>query len=175
MRKLWAVPTVGALFLGAACGDDGGEADEPTDRAEAPATSFEGDACDLLTDEQVAEVLGDDVEEDLTPSGPEIEQPATCTWSVPGASVDFADPQPTGITAFQGDRAIFDNTRILAEEGDDFEELDDLGDEAYAGNGVGGLLLDDIGITVTPIGTDSNAESTHDLIVDLLGTVAENL
>jgi hypothetical protein len=133
------------------------------------------DACDLLDEEQVAEVLGDDVTEELTPAGPEIEQPATCSWSVPDASVDFTDPQPTGITVFLGDPAIYDNTRVLAENGDDFEELDGLGDEAYAGNGVGGLLVADQGVTVTPIGTDRNDPATHDLIVELLGFVAEKL
>jgi len=162
------------LFL-AACGDDGGEADEPTESTEAAGAGFEGDACDLLTDEQVAEVLGDDVEEELTPSGPEIEQPATCNWTVPGAAVDFTDPQPTGITAFLGDRAIYDNTRVLAENGDDFEALDDLGDEAYAGNGVGGVLVGDLGITVTPIGVNTNDPATQALVVDLVGAVAENL
>ncbi len=163
-----AAPTV---LLAGACGDDGGDDGATSDEVEA---ALDGDACDLLSDEQVADVLGAGVEEELTPSGPEVEQPASCTWSVPGASVNLADPQPTGITAFVGDRQIFDNTRVLAEDGAGFDEID-LGDQAYAGNGVGGLLVGDTGITVAPLGPDVNAPATQDLIVELLGMVADNL
>ena len=37
------------------------------------------------------------------------------------------------------------------------------------------MLVGEIGVTVTPIGTDANDPATHDLVVDLLGQVAENV
>ena len=168
------------------CGDDGyggdgsdstTEASDVTETTAAPedvAAVFERDACALLTDAQAAELLGDGVTKEASPGDATIAQPATCTWSAPDATVDLADPQPTALTVFLGDHQIYDNTRILAEDGATFEELDGIGDEAYAGDGEGGVLVGVAGITVTPIGTDSNDPATHDVVVEVLGLVAAN-
>ena len=170
------------LLVAAGCGDDA-ETTEPVTQTEPVETTaaedatavFDRDACELLSDDQVAAVLGDGVTSESTPGDASIAQPAACTWSGPDSTVDFTDPQPTGITVFLGDHQIYDNTRILAEDGDTYEELDGIGDEAYAGDGEGGVLVGEIGVTVTPIGTDANDPATHDLVVDLLGQVAENV
>lgn len=163
------------VLAAAGCGDDG-EASSTTTAAPADTTPvFDREACDLLSDEQVAEVLGDGVTKESTPGDASISQPAACTWSGPDASIDFTDPQPTGITVFLGDRQIYDNTQVLAEEDDTYEELDGVGDEAYAGGAEGGVLVGEVGVTVTPIGTDANDPATHDLIVDLLGQLAANV
>jgi Protein of unknown function (DUF3558) len=180
MRSGLAAAASAVLLVAAACSDDGyggddGGSDDTTEAPPEEATDvFDRDACELLSDDQVAEVLGDDVDEESTPGDASIAQPAGCTWSVPDATIDFEEPQPTGVTVFLGDRQIYDNTRILAEDGDTFEELD-IGDEAYAGDAEGGVLVGEVAVTVTPIGTDANDPSTHDLVVDLLGQVAENV
>jgi hypothetical protein len=181
--RFGVLTAVAVVLLTAACGDDGDSGDdaETTEPAETtsapdedPTAVFDRDACELLSDDQVADLLGDGVTEESTPGDASIAQPAQCTWSAADGTIDFEDPQPTGITVFLGDRQIYDNTQVLAESGDTYEELDDLGDEAYAGDGEGGVLVGDIGVTVTPIGTDTNDPSTHDLVVDVLELVVEN-
>jgi hypothetical protein len=181
----WVAVLAAVTLLSAGCGDDSDNGDAPAggvttnettaDTEAADATDvFDRDACELLTDDQVAEVLGDGVTKEASPGDATIAQPATCTWSGPDATVDFADPQPTAITVFLGDRQIYDNTQILAENGETYEELDGVGDEAYAGDAEGGVLVGEAGITVTPIGTDANDPATHDLVVELLGLLAAN-
>jgi hypothetical protein len=168
------------VLLAGACSDDGDEAEPPdagqttpSSEAAAEADVFARDACELLTDEQAGDLLGDAVTKEATPGEPATSQPSSCSWSGAGG-VDLGDPQLTGITVFLGDHQIYDNTRVLAEDGDTFEELDGVGDEAYAGDAEGGVLVGDAGITVSPIGTDANDPATHDLVVDLLGLLAEN-
>jgi Protein of unknown function (DUF3558) len=172
------------LLTVAACGDDAETTSPTTDSAEPGETTappeddtdvFDRDACELLSDDQVAEVLGDGVASESTPGDATIAQPAACTWSGADTTVDFTDPQPTGITVFLGDHQIYDNTRIIAEDGDTYEELDGIGDEAYAGDGEGGVLVGETGVTLTPIGADTNDPATHDLVVGLLGQVAANV
>ena len=172
------------VLLAGACSDDGDEAEPPdagqttaepaTDTTVDAAAVFDRDACELLTDEQAGDLLGDAVTKEATPGDAATSQPSSCTWSGADASVDLGDPQLTAITVFLGDRQIYDNTRVLAEDGETFEELDGLGDEAYAGDGEGGVLVGGAGITVTPIGSDANDPATHDLVVDLLGILAGN-
>ncbi len=169
-----------SLLAVGGCGDDGGGGDaEPTattgEEAAAPADVFDRDACELLTVDRVAELLGPDAaaNPDATPGDATISQPAACTWST-GEPINLADPGLNGLTVFLGDDQIFRNSRILAEDGEDYEELD-LGDEAYVGGGVGGVLIDGVGITVTPLGTDENDPAPHDLVVGLLEDVAANL
>ena len=182
-----AIALAAITLVAVGCGDDGyggggpdptTEATEVTETTAAPedaaAAVFDRDACALLTDAQAADLLGDGVTKEATPGDATIAQPATCTWSGPDATVDFADPQPTALTVFLGDRQIYDNTRILAEDGATFEELDGIGDEAYAGDGEGGVMVGVAGITVTPIGTDSNDPATHDVVVEVLGLLAAN-
>ena len=175
--------TVALCLLVAACGDDDADTAEqppsgaPADAGAAPEGAedlFDRDACELLTDDQVAEVLGDGATAESTPGDASISQPSACTWSVGDSTVDFEDPAPTGITVFLGDRQIYDNTQILAEDGERYEERDDIGDEAYAGDGEGGVVVGEAGITVTPIGADVNDPATHDLVIDLLALVAAN-
>ena len=187
MRLVVRVAAVAAITLVVVgCGDDGyggggpdptTEATQVTETTAAPedaAAVFDRDACALLTDAQAAELLGDGVTKEATPGDAATAQPATCTWSGPSATVDLADPQPTALTVFLGDHQIYDNTRILAETGDTYEEFDDIGDEAYAGDGEGGVLVGVVGITVTPIGTDNNDPATHDVVVEVLGLLAAN-
>ncbi len=173
-----------ALLL-VACGDDygGSEDEEPESEAnpsadEEPADAaalFDRDACELLDDDQIAFVLGAGAEEESAPGDASIAQPAACTWTVGDGAIDVADPEISAITVLLGDHQIFDNTRELAEDGEDYEELDDVGDDAYVGAGQGGVQVGAAGITVTPIGTDVNSDATHDVIVDLLEQVAENV
>jgi hypothetical protein len=190
MRLVVRVVGLAAVTLVAAgCGDNGyggGGSDPTTEVTETTAVTdttagpeeaaavFDRDACALLTDAQAAELLGDGLTKEATPGDAATAQPATCTWSGPDAAVDFVDPQPTALTVFLGDHQIYDNTRILAEDGDTYEELEGIGDEAYAGDGEGGVMVGLVGITVTPIGTDSNDPATHDVVVDLLGLLAAN-
>jgi len=104
---------VAAITLVAAgCGDDGyggGGSDSTTEPTEVTGTTaapedaaavFDRDACALLTDAQAAELLGDGVTKEATPGDAATAQPASCTWSGPDATVDFADPQPTALTVF---------------------------------------------------------------------------
>ena len=168
------------VVIAAGCGDDGGSGgDAEAGSEETTVTTIEAvfarDACELLSDDQVAEILGDGVTKEASPGDASTSQPAACTWSGPDATVDFTDPAPTGLTVFLGDRQIYDNTQVLAEGDDTYEELDGVGDEAYAGGAEGGVLVGDVGVTVTPIGTDANDPATHDLIVTLLGQLAENV
>src|SRR5262245_295943 len=105
MRSGLAAAATAVLLLAAACSGDGygGDDDGSDDTTEGATDVFDRDACELLSDEQVADVLGDDVDEESTPGDASTSQPAGCTWSVPDATVDFADPQATGVTVFLGD------------------------------------------------------------------------
>jgi hypothetical protein len=168
------------VLLGGACSDDGGEA-EPPDAGQTTAGAdedvaaiFERDACELMTEEQAVELLGEGAWSYSTDGEAEISQPSSCSWSAADSSVDLGDPHLTAIAIGLGDRQIYENTRVQAEDGDTYEELDGIGDEAFAGDASGGVVVGDMGITVYPLGTDANDPATHDLVVELVGIVAQN-
>lgn len=157
-----------ALVVTGCGGDDDGD-------AESAASPFERNACELLGGDDVEAVLGQAVEGEFTEGDPATGTPGQCAWST-GEPASLAEPEPTpvGITLFLGDERIFDNTRVLAEQGREFGELEDLGDAAYASTGQGGVRFGEAGITVSPIGVNLNNEGSRDVVVDILRRVAEN-
>ncbi len=179
--RTWAAAMIVVFALAlsvAACGgdDDGGDGESDAAETQAATSPFDRDACELLTEAEVEQALGEPVEGEFTEGDESTSTPGQCNWAKGDNPVNLADPSqtPSAITLLLGDPQIFDNSRILAEDGDDYEALDGVGDDAYAGNGVGGVRIADAGITVTPIGVDVNNPATHDLIVELVSQVAAN-
>lgn len=187
---LAAIVAVGlVVVLIATCGDDDSEpgaSDEPAAEQSADAepaeddgeasddsSPFARDACELLTDDDTEAILGERTEGTFTPGEAESFTPGRCEWAT-GRPVQPNELRASGVAVFLGDEKIYDNTRIIAENGDDFEELDGIGDEAYAGGGEGGLRIGDAGITVTVIGVNTNSPDTHRLLVDILERIAAN-
>ncbi len=162
----------------AACGgdDDGGDGETDAPETQAATSPFERDACELLTEPEVEQALGEPVEGEFTEGDESTSTPGQCNWAKSDDSGNLVDPspKPSAITLLLGDEQIFDNSRILAEDGDDYETLDGVGDDAYAGNGMGGVRIGEAGITVTPIGVDVNSPETQALIVELVAQVAAN-
>ena len=151
-------------------GEDG--AGEPP---EGDPAAFTRDACELLTAADVRQVLGRAVEGEYTEGDAETFTPGQCNWATDRQiDVTAPEPRPAAIQIQLGDSQIFDNTRSLAENGDDYAPVEDLGDDAYAGGGFGGLLIEGAGITVVPIGINVNDPATRELIVDVLERVASN-
>ena len=168
----------------ATCGDDDSEpegSDEPAaeqaagdgEPAADGASPFERDACELLTGADVETILGERVEGTFTPGDAESFTPGRCEWAT-GNPVGPNELRASGVAVFLGDEKIYDNTRVIAENGDDFEEFEGIGDEAYAGGGEGGLRVGDAGITVTVIGVNTNSPDAHRLLVDILERIAAN-
>lgn len=198
MLLLASVVVVGlvAVFI-ATCGDDDSEpdgSDEPDAEQTADDTDsaaddgedeggdeqggdgsspFERDACELLTAADIEAILGERTQGTFSPGDAESFTPGRCEWAT-GSPVEESELRASGVVVFLGDEKIFDNTRVIAENGDDFEELDGIGDEAYAGGGEGGVRIDDAGITVTVIGVNTNSPDTHRLLVDILERIAGN-
>lgn len=178
---LVAIAAVAAIVIVVAtCGDDDGEpsgsggetAQETSDGASSDGSPFERDPCELLTDADLRDLLGQAVEGTFAPGEEESATPGRCEWATGRAVGDGA--RASGIAVFLGDEQLFENTRALAEGGEDFEQLDGIGDDAYAGGGEGGVRIDDAAITVTPIGVNTNDPATHDLIADVLQRIAAN-
>jgi hypothetical protein len=182
-KRDWSRRTAGlgglflVLVLAVACGDDsggngegngGGGAGDASVEIDSP---FDSDACDLLTDDQVAELLGDGSTSESTAGDAATSTPSACTWSAADQTLSLTEFQVTGVTIFLGDELIYQNTLLGAEESESYEEPD-LGDAAFAGDSSGGILIGDVGITVTPIGVDINDPQAHDVVVDLLDDVA---
>lgn len=158
-----------ALAVAGCGGDDDGGDSEPA------ASPFERNPCELLGEDDVEAILGQAVEGRSTEGDPATGTPGQCQWSTgEPASLAEPEPTPTGITLFLGDERIFDNTRVLAEQGREFGELEDLGDAAYASTGQGGVRFGEAGIAVSPIGVNLNNEGSRDVVVDILRRVAEN-
>lgn len=174
--RIAAVAALAALALGATgCGSDDADEGGDGDIASADGSPFERDACELLTDADVEEILGQPVEGEFTPGDEETSTPGRCEWAAPqGGGASEGPVRPAAIQVLLGDEQIFENTRVLAENGDHYETLDDLGDDAYAGAGEGGLLIGGTGIIVTPIGVNVNDPATQELLVDAVSRVAEN-
>ena len=161
------------LVLAGACGDDSDDSGEG-DASVAIDSPFDSDACALLAAEQVTDLLGDGATSELTPGDEATSTPTACTWSSPDQTLSLTEFQVTGVTIFLGDELIYQNTLLGAEGSDFFEEPDGLGDAAFAGNATGGILLGDVGVTVTPIGVNTNDPRAHDLVVELLDDIAAN-
>jgi hypothetical protein len=177
-----AVVALALMGVGCGGGDDSGADGGQTSGSGPAADAGEGqsggspydrDACELLTGADIDAVLGEQVDGRFIPGDGTTSTPGQCEWAS-GEEVDLDEPALEGIVLFLGGEQLFENTRMLAERGDDYETFDVIGAEAYVGGGEGGVRVDEAGITVTPIGVDPSAPATHDLIVDLLGRVVAN-
>jgi len=175
---LGALAVAGALVLAAGCGDDDEPAEEATTTAEASAADdpavFETDPCSLLTSDDVKALMGKSVEGSLEVEGDaETQQPAQCLWES-GEPVDLAAPNttPSTIIVSAGDQAWYDNNAILIEDDESFEELDDLGDAAFAGNTRGAILIGPAGLTAE-LGISADP-SSHEVVLDALQRVEAN-
>ena len=174
-----------ALVALTACGDDGGNVvdasdegggtDPTTTTAEAEASPFDRDPSELLPEEQIEEVLGAAVTSESAPGDAATSTPSACLWSAQDQTIDLIDPRATGLTVFLGDELIYQNTQLGAETTQTYEEIDGLGDAAFAGDSTGGVLVGEVGATVTPIGVNTNDPATHDLIVILVEDMAPNV
>ena len=181
-----ALIAAGALALATGCGDD----DEPVDSgdettAAAPETGepdagatdaavFDTDPCTLLSDADVKALMGKAVEGSLEVEGDaQTQQPGQCLWES-GEPVDLTAPNttPSSIIVSAGDQAWYDNNAILIEDDESFEELDDLGDAAFAGNTRGAILIGAAGLTAE-LGISADP-SSHEVVLDALERVEAN-
>lgn len=162
--------------LGAGCGggDDGPDRPDGEPASDGRASPFDRDACELLSRADARELLGAPVEGAFTEGDESSSTPGQCEWAATGEGGTGGAARSAAIQLLLGDEQIFENTRIIAEGGDDYEAVDEVGDEAYAGSGQGGVLIGDAGIAVTPLGASANDPATHELIVDILTRVAGN-
>jgi hypothetical protein len=192
-RRAWigAVCAAAAVSI-AGCGDDddesagtdetttGGSVTSGSDSIEdfaspnPDSSGFAVEACSLLTEADVKKILGKAVEGKLRAKpDPESGQPGQCFWES-GESVDLAAPHPVpfSVAASAGDGAWYANNLSLVEEDESFEALDGIGDEAFAGDTRGGVLIGDAGLTVE-LGIAAEPAS-HESAVDALERVASN-
>lgn len=187
-RVLVSLLAAGALTLVPGCGDDedsNDSADAPAETSSAPETDdtdagatdpavFDTDPCSLLTDADVKALLGKAVDGSLEVEGDaEAQQPGQCLWES-GEAVDLAAPndRPFTIIVSAGDQLWYDNNVSLVEEDESFEELEDLGDAAFAGNTRGGFLAGSAGITAE-LGISADPAS-HEVVLDALERVEAN-
>jgi len=119
----------------AACGGDGDDddkaSDEPTSEASQEDSQEANDGasgdpiCDVLTTDEVAEAVGSPVKEGIRSSGPAVTGGRfdTCVWQ----SDDPDNPADTATVTIYPNADAADSVRS-----DDSEELDGIGDQAFA-------------------------------------------
>jgi hypothetical protein len=123
-RRLLALLFVVPLF--AACGgeDEPESADRPSDRPTVESEEPEGDACSLLSTEEVAEAVGAEVQDGVGSSSPVATggSQTTCTWK------GVENPAATAMLAVYTDASAADSVRE-----DDSAPLPEVGEDAFEG------------------------------------------
>jgi hypothetical protein len=184
-RGLLAAALAALALLLVACGGDdeepsatgAGEAAEEAEgggeEAEETAAPAEVDSCELLTEADVKDILGENVKgKSTSKADPSTGTPDTCLWELRGEldlSADNDDAFSVLVSA--GDEAYFDSNELLVGEDESYEGLD-LGDDAYAGDTRGAVLIGGTSLVVQ-LGIAAEPES-HEAVLDALDRVIAN-
>ncbi len=193
LRTLLMLFTAIAALSLVACGDDEGESGEAAEEVSAAtedaseqaedvgfaagnpdSAGFKVDPCTLLTEADVKALMGEPVNGDQrSKADPESGQPGQCFWEL-GGSVDLAAPNDTAFTVAvsAGDEAWYHNSRTLSEDDESYDEPSGIGDEAWAGDTRGGVLIGDAGLTVE-LGIAADPAS-QEVVLDALARVEAN-